>query len=95
MNSEFVGLGSSLLLSHHFLRQEVTLLYFFFHPGEYKMSANNFLLRVIHAVDTSISSREELKFYSLVLPATETRISYDHVGLMAHVYLQNFQKVLL
>ena len=38
------------------------------------MSANNFLLGVIHAVDTSIISREELKFYSLVLHATETRV---------------------
>ena len=56
------------------------------------MSANNFVLGVIHAVNTSIISREELKFYSLVLQATETRVSYGHVGLMAHVYLQNFQK---
>ena len=49
------------------------------------MSANNFVLGVIHAVNTSIISREELKFYSLVLRATETRVSYGHVGLMAHV----------
>ena len=59
------------------------------------MSANNFLLGVIHAVNTSIISREELKFYSLVLHATETRVSYGHVGLMAHVYLQIFRRPLL
>ena len=56
------------------------------------MSAKNFLLGVIHVVDTSSISREELKFYSLVIHAPETRVSYGHVGLMAHVYLQNFQK---
>ena len=58
------------------------------------MSASNFLLGVIHVVDTSSISREELKFYSVVLHAPETRVSYGHVGLMAHVYLQNFQKAL-
>ena len=57
------------MLSHHFLRQEVTLLHCFFYPEDW-MSANNFLLGVyIHAVRMLASSPGRSWNFTLLSPS--------------------------